>query len=98
MKSFVILTRNATAAADAFARLAQAEAAAVWQGLADGRVRAVHSLAEGAGAALELETTSLQEARAYIEALPYVAEQLLDVQYCALKPFGGYAALGTPPD
>jgi hypothetical protein len=61
--------------------------------LAGGIVRAVHGLAEGTGAALELESATYDEARRYVEALPFVKENLLDVQFCALKPFPGFAAL-----
>lgn len=93
MKTLVILTRRADAPAEALARLAAPEAAAVWQGFATGCVRAVHGLRDGAGAVLELETDTPEAARHYVQALPYVAQQLLDVQYCALKPFPGFAAL-----
>ncbi len=96
MKTFVILTRRADAAAEDFKRLSKPEAMAVWQGLAGGIVRAVHGLAEGAGAALEMESATLDEARRYVEALPYVKEKLLDVQYCALKPFPGFESLIAP--
>lgn len=93
MKTFVILTRRADAAADDFDRLAKPEVAHVWQGFADGIVRAVHGLADAPGAALELESSTFEDARQYIEALPFVRENLLHVQYCALTPFGGYERL-----
>jgi hypothetical protein len=93
MKSFVILTRRADAAAADFTRLAKPEFLHVWQGFADGIVRAAYGLADGPGAALELESTTIEEARHYIEALPYVEANLLHVQYCALKPFAAYEGL-----
>ncbi|VVP53951.1 hypothetical protein [Pseudomonas fluorescens] len=93
MKTFVILTRRADGAAEDFKRLAKPEAQHVWKGFADGIVRAVHGLADGPGAAFELESTTFVEARQYIEALPYVSENLLHVQYCALKPFSDYEKL-----
>jgi hypothetical protein len=93
MKTFVILTRRADGVAEDFTRLAKPEFLHVWQGFADGIVRAVHGLADGPGAALELESTTLEEARQYIEALPYVRGNLLHVQYCALKPFAAYEQL-----
>lgn len=96
MKTFVILTRRADAAAEDFKRLSRPEALAVWQGLASGIVRAVHGLAEGAGAAMELESATCDEAKRYVEALPYVEKKLLDVQYCALKPFPGFEGLLAP--
>lgn len=95
MKTFVILTRRADATAEAFGRLSKAEAVAVWQGFASGMVRAAHGLVEGAGAALELESHDFDEARRYIETLPYVSERLLDVHYYALKPFPGFEGLVT---
>lgn len=57
MKTFVILTRRADGAAEDFKRLAKPEVLHVWQGFADGIVRAVHGLAAGPGAAFELEST-----------------------------------------
>ena len=93
MKTIVILTRRADAAAEELARLSKPELLAVWKGMAEGTVRAAHGLVEGAGAVLELETATLEDAKTYITSLPYVEEQLLDVQYCPLKPFPAFAAL-----
>jgi len=93
MKMIVILTRKANASSETLASLAAPEMQAVWQGFATGCVRAAHGLLEGAGALLELETATPEEAMHFVEALPYVAQRLLDVQYYALKPFPGFAAL-----
>lgn len=93
MKTFVILTRSADGASEAFKRLAQAEVQHVWQGFADGIVRAVHGLVDGPGAALELESATIEEAKQYIQALPYAKENLLHIQYCALKPFSEFEKL-----
>lgn len=95
MKTFVILTRREDGSAEAFKLLAQPEVQHVWRGFADGIVRAVHSLADGPGAALELETATLEEAKRYIEALPYVKNHLLNIQYCALKPFSDFEKLAS---
>lgn len=95
MKTFVTLTRRADGAAEVFKRLATAEAQYVWQGFADGIVRAAHGLADGPGAALELESDTFEEAKRYIEALPYVKENLLHIQYCALKPFSDYQTFAS---
>lgn len=93
MRTFVVLTRRADGAAGDFARLADAEVAHVWQGFATGIVRAVHGLVDGPGAALELESPTFDDARAFVEALPYVAAHLLDVRYHALAPFPPYGHL-----
>ncbi|MGM3390038.1 hypothetical protein KXR94_20525 [Stutzerimonas stutzeri] len=93
MKTFVVLTRRTDVAVEDFKRLAKPEVLHVWQGFADGIVRAVHGLAAGPGAAFELESATFEEARGYIEALPYVKQNLLHVQYCALKPFSDYERL-----
>lgn len=93
MKTVVILTLKADASGEALALLAEQEAQAVWQGFATGCVRAAYGLLEGAGAVLELETATAEEAARYVDALPYVAQGLLDVRRCALKPFSGFAAL-----
>ncbi|WP_434699145.1 hypothetical protein [Pseudomonas sp. D1-1] len=98
MKTLVILTRRADGKAEDFKRLAKPEVLHVWQGFAQGVVRAVHGLAAGPGAAFELESATFEEAREYIEALPYVKEDLLHVQYCALKPFSDYERLGGELD
>ncbi|WP_212733737.1 hypothetical protein [Variovorax sp. CF079] len=90
------LTRRPDAAADALARLSRAEVLAVWQGVANGIVRAAHGLQQGAGAVLELETGTLDEVQRFVESLPYVAEDLLDVQYCPLKPFVAFESLFAP--
>lgn len=95
MKTFVILTRRADGAAEDFRRLAEPEVRHVWRGFADGIVRAVHGLADGPGAAFELESDDFEQARRYIEALPYVEANLLHVQYCALKPFSDYGKLAV---
>ena len=96
MKTIVILTRRLDAAADALARLSRAELLAVWQGMAGGVVRAAYGQQQGAGAVLELETGTLDEMRHFVESLPYVAEDLLDVQYCPLKPFVAFESLFAP--
>lgn len=95
MKTLVILTRRADGAAEEFTRLAKPEVSHVWKGFADGIVRAVHGLADSPGAAFELESDTFEEAREYIEALPYVKENLLHVQFCALKPFSDYERLAS---
>ncbi|HBP31767.1 MAG: hypothetical protein ACTIKR_17170 [Advenella sp.] len=95
MKSIVILTRKTDASGEALASLAAQELEAVWQGFATGRVRAAHGLLEGAGAVLELETATSDEAMHFVEGLPYVAQKLLDVQCYALTPFSGFALLAT---
>ena len=93
MKTLAILTRRQDAGADDFERLGERETQAVWRGMAAGIVRAVHGLIDGAGAALELETGSAEEARDYVYALPFVVENLLHVQMVPLKPFPQFAAL-----
>jgi len=95
MKTIVILTRRADVDADLLARLSKPELLAVWKGMADGTVRAAHGLLEGAGAVLELETRTLEDAKYYVASLPYVEEDLLDVQYCPLKPFPAFDALAA---
>lgn len=95
MKTFVILTRRTGGSAEAFKRLALAEHQYVWQGFADGIVRAIHGLADGPGAALELESATFGEAKQFIEGLPFVKESLLTIQYCALTPFPVYATLAA---
>lgn len=96
MKTIVILTRRADAAAESLARLSRVEVLAVWQGVASGIVRGAHGLQQGAGAVLELETDTLDEVLRFIESLPYVCEDLLDVQYCPLKPFVAFESLFAP--
>jgi len=93
MKTIVILTLKADASGETLASLAAAEKEVVWKGFAAGCVRAVHGLLEGAGAVLELETATADEATRFVETLPYVEQNLLDVQYYALKPFPGFASL-----
>ncbi|KWT98586.1 MULTISPECIES: hypothetical protein [unclassified Variovorax] len=95
MRTIVILTRRADADAEHLARLSKPELLAVWQGMAEGTVRAAHGLLEGAGAVLELETRTLEEAKYYVTSLPYVEEDLLDVQYCPLQPFPAFHALAA---
>ncbi len=93
MKTLAILTRREGAPAEAFDRLLASEIQAVWRGMAAGSVRAVHGLADGPGAALELETATVQEAREYVDSLPFVVEDLLDVQVVPLTPFPPFAAI-----
>jgi hypothetical protein len=93
MKTLAILTRRQGASAESFERLVTLEIQAVWRGMSVGTVRAVHGLADGPGAAVELETASAQEAREFIDTLPFVVENLLDVQIVPLTPFPPYAAL-----
>ncbi|CAQ44847.1 hypothetical protein D7Y40_13755 [Stenotrophomonas maltophilia] len=93
VKTVVILTLKTGASGEALARLSAQETEAVWQGFATGCVRAAYGLLEGAGAVLELETATAEEAARYVDSLPYVAQGLLDVRRCALKPFSGFAML-----
>ena len=96
MKTIVILIRRPSAAADELARLSRAELLDVWQGIASGVVRAIHGLQEGAGAALELETSTADDAKRFIESLAYVEQGLLDVLYYPLKPFVAFESLFAP--
>jgi hypothetical protein len=93
VKTIVILTRRPEAAADHMARLSRPELLAVWKGIAAGAVRAVHGLQEGAGAVLEMETSTMDEVKRFVESLPYAEEGLLDVRYYPLKPFVAFEAL-----
>jgi len=95
VKTLVILTRRPQADAGELARLSQPELLAVWKGMAEGAVRAVHGLQEGAGAVLEMETGTADEARRFVASLPCAEEGLLDVQVCALKPFPDFEALSA---
>jgi hypothetical protein len=93
VKTLAILTRRQDAGTDDSERLGELETRAVWRGMAAGIVRAVHGLADGPGAALELETGSAEHARDYVDALPLEAENVLHVQMMPLKPFPQFAAL-----
>jgi len=93
VKTIVILTRRPGAATDDLARLHRAELLAAWAGIAAGSVRAIHGLHEGGGAVLEMETSTIDEVKSFIESLPYVEEALLDVRDCRLKPFVGFEDL-----
>lgn len=98
MKTIVVLTRRPDADSEALKQLSRNELLAVWQGIASGAVRAVHGLAEGSGAALEMETATTDEARRFVESLPYVEQSLLDVQYLPLQPFPAFSALSRGAD
>lgn len=93
MKTLVILTRRPDADAGELARHSRPELLAVWKGMAEGAVRGVHGLQEGAGAVLEMETGTADEARRFVASLPYVKEGLLDAQVVPLKPFPAFATL-----
>jgi len=95
VKTFVVLTRRPDADAGQLARHSRPELLAVWKGMAEGAVRAVHGLQEGAGAVLEMETGTAAEAGRFVAALPYVQEGLLDVQVFALKPFPAFETLSS---
>lgn len=95
VRTIVILTRRADADAEHLARLSKPELLAVWQGMAEGTVRGAHGLLEGTGAVLELETRTIEDAKYYVASPPYVEEDLLDVQYCPLKPFPAFDALAA---
>ena len=93
MKTLVILTRRPDADAGQLARLSRPELPAVWKGMAEGVVRAVHGLHEGA--ALEMETGTADEARRFVASLPCVEEGLLDVQVFPLRPFPAFETLSA---
>jgi hypothetical protein len=95
VKTIVILTRRPDADTAALARLSRDELLALWKGMASGAVRAAHGLHEAAGAVLEMETSTTEDAKRFVEALPYVQQALLDVQYCPLKPFPAFEALSS---
>ena len=65
----------------------------MWDGMAAGAVRAVHGLQDGDGAVLEMETGTLDDVKRYVESLPYVEQELLDVKCYPLKPFPAFEAL-----
>lgn len=98
MKTIVVLTRRPDADAGALGRLSRDELLAVWKGVAGGAVRAVHGLAVGSGAVLEMETCTTDEVKHFVESLPYVDQSLLDVQYLPLQPFPAFAALASGTD
>lgn len=89
MKTIVLLTRREGAPSVQFERLKRSELLAAWAGIADGSVRSIHGLQEGSGAVLEMETETIDHVKRFVEGLPYVTENLLDVHYVPLKPFLG---------
>jgi hypothetical protein len=93
MKTFVILTRRASGAAEDLKRLEKPEVLHGWRGSADVIVRAVRGLAEGPGAALELASGTVEDPRQHIEALPFAKGNPLHLQCCALAPLSGYEGL-----
>lgn len=93
MKTIVVLKRRSDASADRLQALSRDETLAVWVGVKSGIVRSTYGLETGAGAVLELETSSLEEAESFIKRLPYVEENLLEVSCYPLKPFTAFEAL-----
>lgn len=94
MKTLTFLTRHQNATADASERRGVLETHAVWRDMGAGTVRAVHCLADGPRAALELGTGTAEEARACIgAALPFVAANLVHAQTSPLMPLPPFAAL-----
>jgi hypothetical protein len=52
----------------------------------DGKIREWYSRGDGKGVVFLVDATSVDEARAIIEALPLAKEQLVDSQYIAVGP------------
>lgn len=68
------------------------ELEALWQLYASGTVREMYSPG-GPGAVLMLEAESITAAQAVLDALPLVANQIVDFELIELRPFLSLAAL-----
>lgn len=93
MKVVVCLIVKPDAERTELARMHREELLVAWSGLETGIVRAIHALHERPGAMLELEVSTIHDAKQFVDALPYVQRGLLDVWYYPVKPFVGFKDL-----
>jgi hypothetical protein len=76
-----------------FALHLKAEAERVWALYQEGVIRELYFRADRGEAVLVLECTSLDEARAALDALPLVRAGLIDFELIPLRPYPGFARL-----
>lgn len=95
MKSIVIVRLKAASSAVLVQQLLPAEVRYAWDGMKQGLLRSIHQLASGPGGLLEFETEEPQQVRDFIEGLPLVQANALEVEYFHLAPYTGFDLLSA---
>ncbi|MBN1963734.1 MAG: superoxide dismutase [Anaerolineae bacterium] len=81
------------ATAEAFAPLAEAEAARAWELYQAGIIRALYFRVDRPAAVLLLECEDVDGARAILQTLPFVQAGLITFEIIPLVPYPGFARL-----
>lgn len=93
MKILAFEHELASATAEQFRAWARAEAARVWELYQAQIIREMYFHADRDTAILLLECATVEEARAWLNTLPFVQHRLLAFDLIPLKPYPGLARL-----
>jgi len=90
MKVVVVATRNPDKRPEDFAPLLDVEAKTAMGLLVDDFIREIYSMASGKGAVMVCEAKDEAEARERLSALPFVQNDLLDLNIIPVVPYRGF--------
>lgn len=76
-----------------FGPLAKAEASRLWELYLEGLVREAFFRADRKSAVLVIEAPTIDDARAALDTLPFVREELIRFRLIPLVPYTGFARL-----
>ena len=93
MKILAIEHELPNAGAEAFRRLAKAEASRVWELYQQGVIRETYFRADRSEAVLVLECPDVAAAQEILGTLPLVSNKLIEFEVIPLKAYPGFARL-----
>jgi muconolactone delta-isomerase len=96
MKILAIEHEYPGVSAEAFSKLARAEAACAWELYQQGTIRELYFRADRSEAVLVLECAGVEAAQQALATLPFVKSGLIDFELIPLAPYPGFARLFVP--
>lgn len=93
MKIIALEKENPKATAEAFKKLAEAEAKAAWELQQKGFIREIYFRADENSAILVLEAESIEQAAHQLQQLPLVKNKLICFELIPLKAYPGFSRL-----
>lgn len=90
MKMVAIARRRKDKDPAEFAKFGDAEWRKAFSFVVDGFTREIYSMADGGGAVMIIEAESVEAAQAKFSTLPFVQNDLLDVEVIALTAYRGF--------
>lgn len=96
MKMFVILKRRSDGDPAAFAAHGDEEWRTAFSLVVGGPVREIYSMADGGGAVMVVEADDAADVKAQLDLLPFMKNNLLDVEIIPVAAYRGFALAIEP--